>query len=93
MWSRHVAIKHSHVRLMRPKPIGFHRAPDNFDKLFSGDIGHGLDALFAQHPPHKVGVVFASVYPLKKAHRKFRACKFVELVAQRLTWVAVNSIR
>ncbi len=77
---------------MQPILIRFHRAPDNFNKLFSSNIWHRFDALFVQHPPHKVSVVFASVHTLKKAHRKFRACEFVELGAQSLTWVAVDGI-
>lgn len=77
---------------MQPIPIRFHRSPDNFDKLFSSNIGHRFDALIAQHPPHKVSVVFTSIHPLKNAHWKFSACEFVELGTQRLTGIAVDGI-
>ena len=75
---------------MQTSSIRFHRAPDNFDKLFSTNIAHGSNALLAQHPTNKIGVVFASVHPLKKAHWQFSACEFVELGTQRLIWIPVN---
>ena len=78
---------------MKPRSIGFHRPPHNLDKLLSGDIGYWFDELFAQHPSYKVGVVLASVYPLKTAHGKLCSRESVELVAQRLAGVAVNGIR
>ncbi len=78
---------------MQPSPIRFHRAPDDFGKLLSGDIWHWLYPSLAEQPSHKVGVVFASVDALKGAHGKVSACKFVELGSQRLARVAVNGVR
>jgi len=78
---------------MQPSAIWLHCAPDNFGKLLSGDVGHRLDALFAEHPSDKVGVVFAPINSLKNAHRNFGARKFVELGKQHLTGIAVKGIR